>query len=306
MYVLVSSFPDDKGLRVAVSGNGTSFYRVGSSDIVFRPPGGTAPFGDPFIIRYRGAWYVAYTRNNGGKTAVGLAKSIDLAHWTQVLQLTAVCDGRITPMAFTQLIVDPAGGVHWLVFADALRRAYETHPISGDPGAWGEPKNWSSPVGMADGSGHPLNSGNCYIAYRESDDTYYWFADQPNGRFDSHSYYVVRTRTRNPADESASLQTGWSAPVILPIDLRAFGVLAGDNGDLMGAAWMPGEVLRLWMTCINTHLVYYADSSDEGKTWTTPAPVAMHGFDAAFQFAGFTLIRLGVDDLAPYLPLIGK
>jgi hypothetical protein len=249
----------DTGLQVAASTDGVTFRNLRGNDEspIYAPANGMR---DPSVHYWQGHWYLAYTYGPSIAPLVFVAKSPDLLRWTPVCALRLTVDRANNFIDVPQWIVDPAGNVHLIACTDCDHHWVEIHPLNNDPATWGDQANWSAVTTLTEWNGEPLVSGNAFVALQ--DGTYYMAFNEINA-----TGYYMRT--------SASLTSGWSAPRKLNIDSSV------NKGDSENLVFLANGTLRFYISNGNFEkkVIWYADSTDLGVTWTSPKVVTFKGFD---------------------------
>jgi hypothetical protein len=215
---------------------------------------------DPIVLFWQGQWLLAHTYGPNVAPLLFLAKSPDLLHWTSVGSLRLAADTANNFVDVPQWIVDPAGKVHLIACVDDHHHWVEIHPLSPNAAKWGDQANWSAVTTLTDRGGRPLLQGNSFVALR--DGTYYMAF---NGM--AASMYYLRTST--------SLTSGWSEPRELALDS------AVNNGDSENLVFLADGTMRFYISNGNSlkQVIWYADSADQGMTWTSPKTVQFAGFE---------------------------
>lgn len=141
-------------LFIAYSNDGINFNNVNPSGLsVFSGRGGQGTI-DSDIMFYKGQYYVVYGQHNFyNDSAITIANSSDLLHWSDLVQLyNFTNESLLNDFNVPQWLIDNSGVVHIYANVFGNRTAPygymsmigEIHSFSTDPAAWSGRKNWTN------------------------------------------------------------------------------------------------------------------------------------------------------------------
>lgn len=246
MYLMSGFMESDQSLHLWSSVDGIRFEHISK---VYTPT--TGILRDPSIIKYHGVYYIAYS-TSWASNYFGIAKSVDLIHWTFVTHVYV--SSTFSRAWAPELFVDDDDSVHAFISCDAddgvdYFKLCEMHPTNSD---W---TTWSTEVVI---TGDMVNNAIDAFMFKENGKYYLFYK---NGVTTDINYAVSTTLLSGYVTAPSSSWSAWGT-------------------DIEGACCikLPNGKYRVYFDSYFESKYYYSDSNDL-ITWTTrkeiddPVPV---------------------------------